>query len=106
MPLNLSSLLLPITTPFTSIEEIDFNGLTSNLEKWNDCSITGYVALGSTGERINLDQDEYLQVVESARRVVPEKITFLVGAGQQRTHGTIAEIDRTGRDRADAGLVI
>src|SRR2546421_7086608 len=106
MPLNLSSLLLPITTPFTSIEEIDFNGLTSNLEKWNDCGITGYVVLGSTGERINLDQDEYLQVVESARRVVPETLTFLVGAGQQSTRGTIAEIDRAARAGADAVLVI
>ena len=106
MPLNLSSLLLPITTPFTSVEEIDFNGLTSNLEKWNDCGITGYVALGSTGERVNLDQDEYLQVVESARRVVPETLTFLVGAGQQSTRGTIAEIDRAARAGADAVLVI
>ena len=50
--------------------------------------------LGSTGERVNLDEGEYLQVIEAARAAVPSDLTFIVGAGQQSTRGTINEIKR------------
>ena len=56
MPLNLSGLLLPITTPFTAGAEIDFAALQSNIERWNQTGISGYVVLGSTGERVNLNE--------------------------------------------------
>jgi 4-hydroxy-2-oxoglutarate aldolase len=106
MPINLSGLLLPITTPYTSDETIDTRGLTSNIEKWNERGVTGYVVLGSTGERVNLDEREYLQVIETARQATPETMTFIVGAGQQSTRGTISEIERAARAGAEAVLVI
>src|SRR5437588_3761397 len=106
MPTNLSGLLLQITTPFANNGDLDGNSLVKNLTAWNETGITGYVVLGSTGERVNLDEREYLQVIETARRAVPETLTFLVGAGQQSTRGTIAEIDRAARAGADAVLVI
>ena len=107
MAINLRGLLLPVTTPFTAAEEIDADGLTANLEKWNRSGLTGYVALGSTGERVNLNEREYLRVIETARLVVPETLTFIAGAGQQSTRGTIAEIEKAARAgaevRANAG---
>ncbi len=106
MPINLNGLLLPITTPFTRDESIDADGLVSNIEKWNEAGITGYVVLGSTGERINLDEREYLQVIEVARRATSDEITFIVGAGQQSTRGTISEIERAAKAGAEAVLVI
>ena len=106
MAINLRGLLLPVTTPFTAAEEIDADGLTANLEKWNRSGLTGYVALGSTGERVNLNEREYLQVIETARLVVPETLTFIAGAGQQSTRGTIAEIEKAARAGAEAVLVI
>ena len=105
MAINLSGLLLPITTPFINEETIGLDGLTANIEKWNTSSI-GYVVLGSTGERVNLDEREYLQVIETAREAVPEQMTFIVGAGQQSTRGTIAEIERAAAAGAKAVLVI
>jgi 4-hydroxy-2-oxoglutarate aldolase len=106
MAINLKGVLLPITTPFSSNEELDTEGLASNLEKWNDAGIAGYVILGSTGERVNLDETEYLRVIETARLAVPEALTFIVGAGQQSTHGTIKEIERAAGAGAQAVLVI
>src|SRR2546423_4736114 len=106
MAINLSGLLLPITTPFTTNEDIDFNGLTSNLAKWNQTGITGYVILGSTGERVNLDEREYIEVIEAARAAVPEALSFIVGAGQQSTRATITEIKRAAEAGAKAALVI
>lgn len=106
MPIKLDGLLLPITTPFTAAEEIDADGLRENIRRWNRTGITGYVVLGSTGERVNLDEREYLEVIEITRSAVADDFSFIVGAGQQSTRGTIAEIKRATDAGADAVLVI
>src|SRR5437660_2882849 len=106
MAINLKGILLPITTPFTPGEDLDTAGLGSNLARWNNSGIVGYVVLGSTGERVNLDEAEYLQVIETARRAVPDNLTFIAGAGQQSTRGTINEIERAAAAGAEAVLVI
>jgi 4-hydroxy-2-oxoglutarate aldolase len=106
MPIKLSGLLLPITTPFTVDGDIDLAALGSNIRGWNQTGITGYVVLGSTGERVNLDEREYLQVIETARAATPGHMNFIVGAGQQSTRGTIEEIKRAQTVGAQAVLVI
>jgi len=106
MPTNYHGILLPVTTPFTADEEFDRRGLVENLEKWNKTGITGYVILGSTGERVNLDEREYVEVIETARQVVPKEFAFIAGAGQQSTRGTIREIEQAAHSGADAVLVI
>ena len=104
--MNLSGLLLPITTPFRPDESIDSPALTSNIEKWNASGATGYVVLGSTGERVNLNEGEFLQVIDVTRKAVPRTMAFIVGAGQQSTRGTISEVARAATSGADAVLVI
>jgi len=106
MPINLSGLLLPINTPFTADHSFDAQGLVNNLAKWNTTGITGYVILGSTGERVNLDEREYVEVIETARQAVPKELAFIAGAGQQSTRGTIREIEVAARAGAEAVLVI
>jgi len=106
MPINLSGLLLPITTPFKPDETIDAQGLTANLEKWNRVGVMGYVVLGSTGERVNLNEREFLNVIEITRQAVPQTMTFIVGAGQQSTRGTIDEMKAAANAGAEAVLVI
>ncbi len=103
---RMRGILLPFTTPFTPTEEIDRNGLRKNIRVWNETGINGYVALGSTGERVNLDEREYRLVIETAREEVGDNLTFIVGAGQQSTRGTIAEIKIAAASGADAVLVL
>jgi len=101
---------LPIPTPFNSGGAVESSDLSANIRKWNRSGINGYVVLGSTGERVNLDEAEYLQVIETTRREVPdgpEGKIFIFGAGQQSTLATINEIKRVaGAVAADAVLVI
>src|SRR5438105_9178386 len=104
--LNFDGLLLPITTPFRSSEDIDRDGLVSNIKKWDGCCVAGYVVLGSTGERVNLDEREYIQVIETARDATANELTLIVGVGQQSTRGTITEIERAAKAGAEAVLVI
>jgi dihydrodipicolinate synthase/N-acetylneuraminate lyase len=103
---DLQGILLPNTTPFTPEESISYTDLRQNLQAWNKTGIRGHVLLGSTGERVHLDESEYLQTIETARAVVPDDLVFIVGAGQQSTGGTIREVKHAARAGADAVLVI
>jgi len=107
---DLRGVILPIPTPFDSTGEVDLCALRGNIAKWNSTGISGYVMLGSTGERVHLDENEYLKVIEAARAEVgprPEGLTFIAGAGQQSTRGTINEIKRVSEAvTVDAFLVI
>jgi len=102
---SLHSILLPITTPFRS-DVVDHAALRSNLDRWATTGVGGFVVLGSTGERVHLDEREYLEVIETARRVVPSSLAFIVGAGQQSVAGTIREIRKAAELGVDAVLVI
>jgi len=105
---QLGGVLLPVTTPFHDHGGLDLDGLRANIARWNDTGITGYVILGSTGERSHLDEGEYLEVIEAARaEVAHDRLRFIAGAGQQSTRGTINEIRRVAEAvPVDAVLVI
>jgi len=104
---KLCGVLLPITTPLHGDGAVDVSGLRSNIRKWNNTGIAGYVVLGSTGERVNLSEDEQLEVIATAREEVPADRLFIAGVGQQSTRGTIQEMEKLARAVAvDAVLVI
>jgi 4-hydroxy-2-oxoglutarate aldolase len=103
---NLRGILLPFTTPFTLDGSVDTRALRSNIELWNRTGVKGYVALGSTGERVHLEERECLSVIEAAREATPDELTLIAGAGQQSTRATINEVLSTARAGAQAVLVI
>lgn len=107
---DLRGVFLPIPTPFDSAGDVDLRGLRTNIARWNATGIAGYVMLGSTGERVHLDEREYLEVIENAREAIEttnDSLAFIVGAGQQSTRGTIHEIKRVASvAEVDAFLVI
>ena len=102
---KLSSILLPITTPFTP-DAVDHSALRSNIDRWSATGIGGYVILGSTGERVHLDEREYREVIETTRAVAPQGLAFIVGAGQHSVNGANKEIKTAAAAGADAVLVI
>src|SRR5215217_6997482 len=104
--MNLNGILLPVTTPFTPGGDLALDALRFNLSKWASSGVIGYVLLGSTGERVHLDDREYLQTIESARASVSDELTFIAGAGQQSIVNTIKEIKNAARAGAEAVLVI
>ena len=111
---DLRGVLLPIPTPFDSSGNVALDALRGNIAKWNHTGISGYVMLGSTGERVHLDEREYLEVISVVRGAVEtinggaeHELAFIVGAGQQSTIGTVNEIRRVAAVvPVDAFLVI
>ncbi|HEX2269907.1 MAG TPA: dihydrodipicolinate synthase family protein [Pyrinomonadaceae bacterium] len=103
---DLRGILLPTTTPFHPDGQILTSAIRENLKKWSTRGVAGFVVLGSTGERVHLDESEYLTVIEVSRAAVSDDLAFIAGAGQHSTRGTINEIRKAAEAGADAVLVI
>jgi 4-hydroxy-2-oxoglutarate aldolase len=103
---QLRGILLPVVTPFGDQVNLDLPALAENLARWKTAGVTGYVIGGSTGERVHLDESEYLALIETARAATPRELAFIVGAGQQSTIGTLKEVRNAAQAGADAVLVI
>jgi 4-hydroxy-2-oxoglutarate aldolase len=104
---DLRGIFLPIPTPFDQLGAVDSSALKTNIAKWSRTGIDGFVLLGSTGERVHLDEREYISVIETACEEIETDFSFVVGAGQQSTIGTVNEIKRVSAAVAvDAFLVI
>ena len=103
---RLRGILLPFPTPFGADGEVDARAVGSNIVRWNETGVSGYVALGSTGERVHLDERERAKVVEAARSAAPEDKALVVGVGDQSTRGTVRETRRAADAGADAVLVL
>lgn len=103
---DLRGILLPATTPFDNQGQILSNAIRANLRDWSAMGVVGFVVLGSTGERVHLDEREYLQTLETSRAAVNDDLAFIAGAGQQSTIATINEIRKAAEAGADAVLVI
>ncbi len=101
---SLKGILLPTTTPFDLDGQISTPAITSNIKEWSARGVIGFVVLGSTGERVHLDEREYLEVIEVSRAATDS--VLIVGAGQQSTVNTIKEIKNAARAGAQAVLVI
>jgi len=106
MVIDLRGILLPTTTPFDADGKISASAISSNIRDWTARGVIGFVVLGSTGERVHLDEREYLETIEISRAAAASDSAFIVGAGQQSTIGTIKEIKNAARAGADAVLVI
>src|SRR4026207_695511 len=103
---HLNGILLPTTTPFDNNGQISTSDITSNIKSWRARGVIGFVVLGSTGERVHLDEREYLDAIEISRGATASDSVFIVGAGPPSTAGTINEVKNAARAGADAVLVI
>jgi 4-hydroxy-2-oxoglutarate aldolase len=103
---KLNGILLPIPTPFDAAENFAVELFRSNIARWNKSGIAGYAVLGSTGERVHMDEREYVQVIEAAREATPRDLAFIAGAGQHSTLATINEIKLAKAAGAEAALVL
>jgi 4-hydroxy-2-oxoglutarate aldolase len=61
---KLSGVFVPISTPFTPDEEVDYGALEFNLERYAQRGVLGYLALGSNGENKSLTEEEKIRVLE------------------------------------------
>jgi 4-hydroxy-2-oxoglutarate aldolase len=89
----------PIATPFDDRGRLNTEALASNIQRWNDTGLNGYVIAGSNGESALLEFDEVVTAVRVARQAASADKLVIAGTGCQATAATI----RLTAAAADAG---
>jgi 4-hydroxy-2-oxoglutarate aldolase len=89
----------PISTPFVN-DEIAYDKLAENIEKYCQTKLTGFVVLGSNGEFALLDEEEKVELVKFVVKQTAGRKKIIVGTGQHSTKSTI----RLTKKVADLGI--
>ncbi|XP_038126841.1 4-hydroxy-2-oxoglutarate aldolase, mitochondrial-like [Cyprinodon tularosa] len=79
--LDLSGIYPPIATPFTAKEDVDYEKLEENLQKYAEIPFKGLVVQGSNGEYPYLTEEERVEVVKAVRRSSPRGKLLMAGSG-------------------------
>jgi 4-hydroxy-2-oxoglutarate aldolase len=103
---SLSGIFGPETTPFDANEEVDFAAFTANVRSHLESGFHGVVVCGSTGEAALLDERERAQLIESARREVPDEKWLIAGTGAESTRSCVRRCREVAAMGADAALVV
>jgi 4-hydroxy-2-oxoglutarate aldolase len=103
---SLAGVFPPIPTPFDAGGDIDHEGLTANLQRWNEYGLAGYVVMGSNGEAVFCEQAEKIAVWQTARAAIPRDKLLIAGTGAESTRETIALTELAAGAGADVALVV
>lgn len=76
---KLDGIFAPINIPFTHEEEVDYTGLSNNLQFYLGSELNGLLLLGSNGENKSLSEEEKIQIIETSTQLVAGKKTIIVG---------------------------
>ena len=89
---SLSGVFAPVVTPFQN-DGLAFDALRANLRRYNETTLTGYLALGSNGEFRSLTDAEQWQVLEVFAEEKGDKVV-MVGVACDSTKETIEKCKR------------
>ncbi len=95
----------PLPTPFREDGGLDLGLLASLVAALNDAPLAGYVAFGSNGEAVHLDEDEAEAVVRTVRAAAAPGRLLVAGTGRLSTRATVEATRRAAGAGADAVLV-
>ncbi|XP_031430819.1 4-hydroxy-2-oxoglutarate aldolase, mitochondrial [Clupea harengus] len=104
--LDIGGIYPPIATPFTEKEEVDYQKLDENLQKYSKIPFKGLVVQGSNGEYPYLSVDERLEVVRRVRCILPSSMLLMAGSGCESTRATVHMTEGMAQAGADAVLVV
>ncbi len=96
---KLSGIFVPISTPFSMDEEVDWEGLKYNLDFYARTDIRGHLALGSNGENKSLTEEEKHRVLDAVVRHKGKGKVVIAGA----TYEAQRDSERFFRQAADLG---
>lgn len=104
--MDISGIFPPIVTSFDAHENIDWNGLKTNMDKWNKIPFSGYTVQGSNGEYAYMTSGERLELVKTVKSMLGEGKLLLAGSGCESTRATVEMTNAMADAGADAALVV
>jgi 4-hydroxy-2-oxoglutarate aldolase len=103
---RMAGVFVPISTPFSAEEEVDYDALAFNVEQYAASGLLGYLALGSNGENRSLTEEERLRVLRCIiGRKRPDQVV-MAGATYDAERDTERFLREAAALGADFGLVL
>src|SRR3989442_4407326 len=102
--ISLNGIFPPVTTPFNERGDVDYAALSSNIARYNEDGLAGYVALGSNGEVVHLSTEERTRVIETIKRGAAGDHTIIAGVNELSTRAAIEAARAAADSSADPGL--
>lgn len=91
----LTGVITAIVTPMKDNGDIDFQSLGNVIDFQINSGVSGIVAIGSTGEASNLDNDEKIEVIKYVINKINKRVKIIVGIGFASTQTAVKFIDLT-----------
>lgn len=95
-----SAIWLPIVTPFRN-GRVDANALQHLADHYLTTEVSGFIALGTTGEAALLDHHERTTVLQALLEVVGTRLPVVVGVGGMNTGEMVRDVQQF--DHRDIG---
>lgn len=103
---KIKGVIPPMITPFKSNGDVDYEGFVSNVQKWNNDQLAGYLVIGSNSETVYLSEGEKLELVRlTVENAAPGRFV-MVGSGLESTRETINFTNKCARLGARSALVL
>jgi 4-hydroxy-2-oxoglutarate aldolase len=102
---SLKAIYPPLTTPFKN-DEISYQDLKSNINRYNQFNLSGYVVGGSNGEAVFLTADEKLKLISTVREHASAEKQLIAGTGLESIKDTTELTNLAAEEGADFALVI
>lgn len=103
---KLKGVLPPMITPFKTNGDVDYEGFASNIRKWNEDRLAGYLVIGSNSETVYLSEEEKLELVRlTAENAAPGR-RVMVGSGLESARETVTLTNKCAKQGAHCALIL
>ncbi|MBA7498440.1 4-hydroxy-tetrahydrodipicolinate synthase [subsurface metagenome] len=96
---KLSGVFTPNTTPFSN-EEVAYDKIAENIERYNQTKLKGYMPLGSNGEFRSLTDEESIKIIAVYQKYISSEKTLIAGVMRESAKATTEFIKKI----ADKGV--
>ena len=102
---KLSGVFTPNTTPFLN-EEVAYDKIAENIERYNQTKLKGYMPLGSNGEFRSLTDEESIKIIDVYQKYISPEKTLITGVMRESAKATIEFIKKIADKRVDFATIL
>lgn len=104
--IQLKGVIPPMITPFKENGDPDYSAFTSNIEKWNNDKMAGYLVLGSNSETVYLNEEEKIEFIKLTVEHAKKGRHVMAGTGAESLRETIRFTNIAAKLGAHSALVL
>lgn len=102
---KLSGVFTPNATPFLN-EEVAYDKIAENIERYNQTKLKGYMPLGSNGEFRSLTDEESINIIDVYQKHIAPGKTLIAGVMRESAKATIEFIKKIADKGVDFATIL